>query len=95
MVARDGTLTERHRGNGGIEPGAAKYGRLPSGHNEGWLEAMGNLYASFAECIRAKKNGTFKPDMIDFQTAEDGAEGVKFVHACLKSNENGSVWVDL
>ena len=81
MVSRDGTLTERHRGNGGIEPGAAKYGRLPSGHNEGWLEAMGNLYASFAECIRAKKDGTFKPEMIDFQTVEDGAEGVKFVHA--------------
>ena len=41
MIARDGTVTERHRGNGGIEPEAAKYGRLPSGHTEGWLESMG------------------------------------------------------
>ena len=84
MVTRDGTLIERHRGNGGIEADAAKYGRLPSGHNEGWLEAMGNLYRSFMECIRAKADGTFTPDMIDFQTVEDGAEGVKFVHACLE-----------
>ncbi len=95
MVTRDGTLIERHRGNGGIEDAAAKYGRLPSGHNEGWLEAMGNLYRSFIECLRAKQDGTFTPDMIDFQTVEDGCEGVKFVHACLKSNEAGSVWVDL
>ena len=95
MVSRDGTLIERHRGNGGIEPEAAKYGRLPSGHNEGWLEAMGNLYRSFMECIRAKADGSFTPDMIDFQTVEDGAEGVKFVHACLKSNEQGNVWVEM
>lgn len=35
MIDRDGTIVERHRGNGGIEPGAAAYGRLPSGHPEG------------------------------------------------------------
>ena len=95
IVARDGTLIERHRGNGGIEADAAKYGRLPSGHNEGWLEAMGNLYRSFMECIRAKADGSFTPDMIDFQTVEDGAEGVKFVHACLKSSNEGNIWVEL
>lgn len=95
MISRDGTIVERHRGNGGIEPKAAAYGRLPSGHTEGWLESMGNLYRSFIECIRAKKAGTFTPDMIDFPTVHDGAEGVKFVHACLKSNELGNVWVDL
>ena len=95
MIDRDGTIVERHRGNGGIEEGAAKYGRLPSGHTEGWLESMGNLYRSFMECVRAKKDGTFKPEMIDFPTVHDGAEGVKFVHACLKSNEGGNVWVEL
>ena len=95
MVSRDGTLIERHRGNGGIEAEAAKYGRLPSGHTEGWLEAMGNLYRSFTQCIEAKAAGTFTPDMIDYPTVRDGAEGVKFVQACLKSNEAGSIWVDL
>ena len=95
MIEYDGTEVIRYRGTPGIEPGAAAYGRLPSGHTEGWLESMGNLYKSFINCINAKKDGTFTPDMIDFPTVEDGAEGVKFVHACLKSNAEGNVWVDL
>ena len=95
MIEYDGTEVVRYRGAPGIEPGAAAYGRLPSGHTEGWLESMGNLYRSFAECVEAKKNGVFTPDMIDFPTVHDGAEGVKFVHACLKSNEAGNVWVEL
>ena len=95
MIEYDGTEVVRYRGAPGIEPGAAAYGRLPSGHTEGWLESMGNLYRSFAECVEAKKNGAFALDMIDFPTVHDGAEGVKFVHACLKSNEAGNVWVEL
>ena len=94
MIDRDGTVVERHRGNGGIEPGAAAYGRLPSGHTEGWLEAMGNLYRSFVRCVAAKEDGSFTPDMIDYPTVSDGVEGVKFIYACLESNKKGNVWVD-
>lgn len=95
MISRDGTITERHRGNGGIEEAAAAYGRLPSGHTEGWLESMGNLYKSFIACVAAKKDGSFTQTMIDFPTVHDGAEGVRFVHACLRSNSQGNTWVDL
>ena len=95
MIEYDGTEVVRYRGTPGIEPGAAAYGRLPSGHTEGWLESMGNLYRSFMTCVRAKADGSFTPDMIDFPTVHDGAEGVKFVHACLKSNQEGNVWVEL
>ena len=95
MIEYDGTEVVRYRGTPGIEPGAAAYGRLPSGHTEGWLESMGNLYRSFMECVDAKKNGVFTSDMIDFPTVHDGAEGVKFVHACLKSNKEGNIWVEL
>ena len=95
IIEKDGTMIERHRGNGGIEPDAARYGHLPSGHPEGWFEAMGNLYHSFAECLQAKKAGTFTPDMVDFPTVEDGAEGVKFVHCCLESTKNGNIWVEM
>ena len=95
MIEYDGTEVVRYRGAPGIEPGAAAYGRLPSGHSEGWLESMGNLYRSFMECVNAKKEGSFTADMIDFPTVHDGAEGVKFVHACLKSNQEGNVWVEL
>ena len=95
VIKRDGSLTEHHRGYGSIAPGAAKYGRLPSGHPEGWLEAMANLYRSFMECINAKADGTFTPDMIDYPTVSDGVEGIKFVEACIKSSKEGNVWVEL
>ena len=64
-------------------------------HPEGWLESMGNLYCSFVKCIRTKGDGTFTPDMIDFPTVRKGTEGVRFAHACLKSNETDNVWVDM
>lgn len=95
MIDYDGVVTERYRGTPGIEPGAAAYGRLPSGHTEGWLESMANLYRSFIECLRAKEEGTFTEEMVDFPTVHDGAEGVRFVHACLKSNREGNTWVEL
>lgn len=90
----DGTNREIHRGNVGISPDAAKYARLPSGHTEGWLEAMANLYENYIGCLKAKKAGTFTEDMIDFQTVERGAEGVRFIEKCLESNKKGNIWVD-
>ncbi|NLD58304.1 MAG: Gfo/Idh/MocA family oxidoreductase [Clostridiales bacterium] len=95
VVKKDGSLTEHHRGYGSIAPAAAKYARLPSGHPEGWIEAMANLYRSFIECIRAKEAGTFAEDMVDFPTVSDGADGVRFIEACLKSTRNGNTWVEL
>lgn len=94
IIEKDGVITERHRG-GALDPSAAAYGRLPAGHTEGWLEAMANLYRSFLTCLRARDDGSFRPDMIDFPTVHDGAEGIFFLHACLKSSENGNIWVDL
>ena len=56
---------------------------------------MANLYRSFIDCIRAKQDGTFTPDRIDYPTGYDGLQGVKFIHACLKSNREGNIWVTL
>lgn len=95
ITTRDGIRTDLHRGDAGILPGAAKYGRLPSGHTEGWLESMANLYRSFCQCLNAKKEGIFVPEMIDYPTVDDGVEGVRFVEACLASSEAGGIWVDL
>lgn len=95
VTTRDGIRTDLHRGDAGILPGAAKYGRLPSGHTEGWLESMANLYRSFCQCLNAKKEGIFVPEMIDYPTVGDGVEGVRFVEACLASSEAGGIWVDL
>lgn len=95
VITRDGAMTEQHRGYGSIAPAAAEYARLPSGHPEGWFEAMGNLYRSFIKCIHAKRDGTLNPQMIDFPTVFDGAEGVKFIQACLASARAGNIWVDV
>ena len=95
VILADGVPRELHRGNGAIRPKAARYGRLPAGHPEGYLEAMANLYRSFIDCIRAKQDGTFTPDRIDYPTGYDGLQGVKFIHACLKSNREGNIWVTL
>lgn len=95
VADKDGAWKELHRGNFGIDEKAAKYSRLPSGHPEGYYEAMANLYLSFVNCVNAKKQGTFTEDMIDFPTVYDGVQGVKFIEACLKSSRNGNVWVDV
>lgn len=56
---------------------------------------VGGGPGSFIACVHAKQDGSFAPDMIDFPTVHDGAEGVRFIAACLKSNENGNTWVEL
>ena len=95
LISTDGLEKKIRRGESGIPAEVAKYGRLPSGHTEGWLEAMGNLYDSFAECIKAKKAGTFTEDLVDFETIHEGTDGLAFVEACLESNEKGNIWVEL
>lgn len=91
----DGALVEIHRGHACIHNAAAKYTRLPSGHTEGWLEAMSNLYTNYIECLKAQMSGGFTEDMIEYPTVADGVESVRFVEACLNSSEHGNVWVDL
>lgn len=95
LIKEDGIPRIIKRGYGAVTPAAAKYGRLPSGHTEGWIESMGNLYDSFGECIKAKADGTFTPELIDYPTIEEGVAGLKYVEACLESNENGNIWVTL
>ncbi|MDF2987996.1 MAG: gfo/Idh/MocA family oxidoreductase [Eubacterium sp.] len=94
MAKQDGSLMEIHRGHSTIRQIAAKYTRLPSGHTEGWFEAMGNFYSNYIECLLAQRNDTFTGKMIEYPTLVDGVDGVRFIEACLKSSENGSIWVD-
>ena len=95
LIREDGAARTIKRGYKAVTPAAAKYGRLPAGHTEGWLEAMGNLYDSFTQCVAAKQAGTFTEDMIDYPTIDAGIQGLKYVEACLESNEKGNVWVTL
>lgn len=95
VINEQGDVRELHRGHKGIDPGAAKYARLPSGHAEGWFEAMANLYMSFIDCINAKEENIFNENMIDYPTIDDGIEGIKFIEGCLKSSNEGNIWTEL
>ncbi|WP_246289160.1 Gfo/Idh/MocA family protein [Rhizobium indigoferae] len=69
--------------------------RTPPGHPEGYLEAFANLYAGFAEAIRAKRDGR-QPTAIgrDIPTAYDGLKGVAFVDAVVDSAAaNNQPWL--
>jgi Predicted dehydrogenases and related proteins len=95
LMREDGSSCEIYRGDNHMKPNAAKYVRIPSGHAEGYFEAMANLYVSFIECLVAQKEGNFTEDMIDYPTIEDGIDGVEYITACLKSSREGNVWVDM
>ena len=94
VIGIDGVRKLYRRGYGAIAPNAAKYGRLPAAHNEGYLEAMANIYMSFIDCVTKYKAGTLKPEDIDYPGLDEGFDGVKFTHKCVESSNKGNVWVD-
>ena len=71
-----------------------RYGRVSKPGTTGWKEAMSNIYHEFILCIRAKQECRFFEDMATFPTAADGVGGLRFIQACLESNQNDNRWVD-
>ena len=82
------------RGGPHLGPDAARATRIPSGHPEGYLEAFANLYRDLAEQIRARR-AKRAPDRAALlvPTVEDGADGVKFIHAAVESSAKNGAWV--
>lgn len=84
------------RGMGYITGRAAELNRIPSGHPEGLYEAFANIYKTYINAILKKLNNEeLTADDLDFPTASEGVEGVKFIHAAIASNKAGSTWVEL
>lgn len=84
------------RGTGYITEAAGAYSRIPSGHPEGLIIAFANIYKNVASAIIKQKNGAaVAPCEFDFPTAEDGLNGIKFVHAVIESAAKDSAWVTL
>jgi len=83
------------RGSGDLSAAAGRATRVPPGHPEGYLEGFANLYRDLAEQIWAKIEKR-QPDPLALfvPTVEDGARGVRFVHAAVESSNRGGVWVD-
>lgn len=75
-------------------PESRRLSRLPAGHPEGYYEAFGNIYHSFCEHLLARLEGR-EPESYTYPTVEDGVHGMKFVKACVKSNAEGNIWVNV
>jgi len=69
--------------------------RIGAGHAEGLFESWSNLYRKFGLAMEAMDNGdTEKYNSILFPDINAGIEGVRFLENCVKSANNGSMWID-
>lgn len=76
------------RGAPGLTMAAQARTRTPPGHPEGYLEAFANLYAGFAEAIRARREGRPAGPIGQYlPTVYDGLKGVAFVEAVVDCHE--------
>jgi predicted dehydrogenase len=83
------------RGLPGLHPLARRAARIPPGHPEGFHEGFANLYTDFADTVAARLAGA-DPDplALHFPSALDGARGLAFIDATLRSTSEGR-WVDV
>jgi predicted dehydrogenase len=71
---------------------ARRWTRGGLGHPEGYFEAFANLYSELADVIGAKGTGR---NTLGFPVALDGAKGLAFVEAFLRSYRSGGTWTNL
>ena len=71
---------------GEVSPLSVQASRFPSGHHEGFVEALATLYDDFARAVLTRKalpDGAF------------GSRSIRFVEAALKSSKSASAWTRL
>lgn len=81
------------RGMDYLYPEALADDRIGGGHPEGLFEAWSNLYTRFVRAMAALDNGEELTD-VWYPGIEAGVEGVRWVENCVRSADNGSIWVD-
>jgi predicted dehydrogenase len=70
------------------------YLRLPSGHPEGFHEALANLHKTIQHAIR-RANGEDVPTPYPHPDVADGAAGMAFIEAAVKSSSRDGEWTDV
>ena len=109
LLRPDGSVEVVHRAAGTRAPIAAAATRLPGGHPEGFVEAFANLYREVAWAVRRRDcagvdtrggptvhdpaTGGDKAPEPDFPTVHDGARGIHFIDAAIRSHEAGT-WIE-
>jgi predicted dehydrogenase len=70
------------------------YIRVPSGHPEGFHEALANLHRCLEWQIRARLGETV-PNALKLPGIEDGVAGMAFIEAAVQSGKAEGAWVDV
>jgi predicted dehydrogenase len=70
------------------------YVRVPSGHPEGFHEALANLHQTLQLQIRTK-NGENVPAAYPHPDVVDGAAGMAFIEAAVRSSRNDGAWTEV
>ncbi len=88
---------EISRGHGhGVSPATERLVRTGRGFPEGLIEAWANLYTEFALAVAARRDGSALPDgYLGLPDVRDGAAGVRFIEASVRSNASGGIWEGL
>lgn len=83
------------RGMTYLHPNALHDDRIGAGHPEGLFDAWSNLYYRFALAMEAadRRDAHALRD-IRYPGIEAGVEGVRWVENCVRSADQGGVWVD-
>ena len=81
------------RGGPGNTSLAVEGSRMPGGHPEGYVEGFANLYRGAAELISARRAGRTPERSAKLTpTVLDGARGVAFIEAAVKSSQKDRAW---
>ncbi|HEX6254899.1 MAG TPA: Gfo/Idh/MocA family oxidoreductase [Euzebyales bacterium] len=84
------------RGSPEMLPSAARASRMWAGHPEGFAAAFGTVYDDAWSAITARRAGSDpRAAAPDLPTVDDGARGVQFVDAVVRSHRIDGAWVDV
>lgn len=84
------------RASGYLSDEAARVGRIPTGHPEGYLEAFGNIYVDVVDAIRRSIDGNpMTESEYRFPTVRDGLRGMEFIVKAVESSKQGAVWLEM
>ncbi len=83
------------RGMGYLHANAQHDDRISAGHVEGLFEAWANLYYRFGMAMEAMDRDDQEAlAKLRYPDIQAGMEGVRWVENCVRSADNGGIWVD-
>jgi predicted dehydrogenase len=69
---------------------------LPSGHGEGFHDALARLHRDFETDVRAwKAGGSWASDGSTYANVYDGRTGIAFIEACVASSQGDGAWTPI